>query len=157
MPPSFLTPEALLLATAVVALVAITALVAALVLWRRWQRVFQKGAPPADMLTEVLSRLQRAEQKLAAGEPRLNALEDIGRVAVQKVGFIRFNPFSDTGGDQSFAAALLDQNDNGFVISSLYAREGVRVYAKEIASGKPKHPLSTEEETVLQRAMRPNA
>jgi len=146
----------LALATGAIAGIAIAALVIAFVLWRRWQRVFKNGAPSGDALAEVLNRLQRAEQKLAAGEPRLNELERIGRVAVQKVGFLRFNPFADTGGDQSFAAALLDRDDNGFVISSLYARTGVRVYAKEIANGRSKHPLSDEEETVLQRAMRPN-
>mgnify|MGYP001564345562 FL=1 len=48
---------------------------------------------------------------------------------LQKIGFNRYNPFTDTGGDQSFSAALLDENGNGIVISSLHSRENTRLYA----------------------------
>ncbi len=87
-------------------------------------------------------------------EPRVDALERIGNIAVQKVGFMRFNPFEHTGSDQSFAVALLDRQDNGLVLSSLYTREGVRVYAKEVQRGSSKHPLSEEEQKVLRQAMK---
>ena len=52
--------------------------------------------------------------------------------AFQRVGLVRFNPFEDTGGNQSFALALLDAEGNGWVLSSLHARTGTRVYAKPI-------------------------
>src|SRR5688572_63669 len=51
---------------------------------------------------------------------------------LQKISLKRFNPYQDTGGDQSFAVALLDGKDNGLVITSLHARTGTRVFAKEI-------------------------
>jgi len=72
---------------------------------------------------------------------------------LQKMGFVRFNPFSDTGGDQSFCLAILDGQDNGIVISSLHSREQTRVYAKEIVAGKPKGvELSKEEREALKKA-----
>lgn len=74
--------------------------------------------------------------------------------SIQKVGFIRYNPFGkdDTGGNQSFSVALLDKNNNGVVVSSMHAREGTRVYAKNIVKGKSIHSLSDEEKEAIQKA-----
>ena len=62
--------------------------------------------------------------------------------AIGKQALIRFNPFGDTGGDQSFVLALLDNHNNGVIISSVHARTGTRVYAKEITNGLSKYNLS---------------
>lgn len=73
----------------------------------------------------------------------------------QKIGFIRFNPFSHTGGDQSFALCLLDENNDGIVISSLHSRENTRVYAKKLTNGSsPDQILSKEEKAVINQAMK---
>ncbi|MBI4132779.1 MAG: DUF4446 family protein [Candidatus Sungbacteria bacterium] len=123
-------------------------------LYRRWHSVFQTNPKTqSGAVEETIARLARAEGGLAALEPRVRALEKIGSVAVQKIGFLRFNPFEHTGGDQSFAVALLDRNNNGLVLSSLYTREGVRIYAKEIQGGISQHALSEEEKAVLRQAM----
>jgi hypothetical protein len=80
-------------------------------------------------------------------------LEASGRRAIQRVGLVRFNPFEDTGGNQSFALALTDAAGNGFVVSSLHSRTGTRVYAKAIADGRSDGALSEEETEALRRAM----
>lgn len=72
---------------------------------------------------------------------------------IRKVGVVRFNPFNNTGGDQSFAIALLDSTNSGIVISSLYLREGTRIYAKPIQELKSKYPLSKEEEEAIKKAI----
>jgi hypothetical protein len=79
-------------------------------------------------------------------------LERDGKLAIQRVGLVRFNPFEDTGGNQSFALALLDANDDGLVVSSLHARQGTRIYAKAVARGRPEAALSDEEAEALRRA-----
>jgi hypothetical protein len=79
-------------------------------------------------------------------------LERDGKLAIQRVGLVRFNPFEDTGGNQSFAVALLDANDDGLVVSSLHARQGTRIYAKAVARGRPEAALSDEEAEALRRA-----
>ena len=75
------------------------------------------------------------------------------RRAFQRIGLVRFNPFEDTGGNQSFALALLDQHGDGFVVSSLHARAGTRVYGKAIARGTSETTLSAEESEALRLAL----
>jgi hypothetical protein len=76
-----------------------------------------------------------------------------------RAGLVRFNPFPDTGGNQSFALAMLDESDNGFIVSSLHSRTGTRIYAKAIAGGRAENTLSTEEAEAIDqaRATRPAA
>jgi uncharacterized membrane protein len=80
-------------------------------------------------------------------------LEAANRRSIQRVGLVRFNPFEDTGGNQSFALALTDALGNGFVISSLHSRTGTRVYAKAIAEGRAEGALSDEEGEALRQAL----
>ncbi len=73
-----------------------------------------------------------------------------GLLHIQKIGLVRFNPFKDTGGDQSFILSLVDGNDTGVIISGLYARTGTRWYAKRVIKGKStEHELSEEEKKAL--------
>ena len=122
---------------------------------RRFRRLFSTDAPEsqATVLTSLLQQSHITENEIMLLKSRADVLERIGQMSFQKVGFMRFNPFTDTGGDQSFALAFLDHENNGIVISSLYNREGTRVYAKEIDHGNPKQQLSAEEEEVLRRAI----
>jgi hypothetical protein len=73
--------------------------------------------------------------------------------AFSRVGLVRFNPFEDTGGNQSFALAVLDGNGDGFVVSSLHARAGTRLYAKSVSRGASDSALSAEEAEALRQAM----
>ncbi len=73
-----------------------------------------------------------------------------GHLHIQKIGLVRFNPFKDTGGDQSFILSLVDGNDTGVIISGLYARSGTRWYAKRVVKGKSlEHELSDEEKKAI--------
>lgn len=84
-------------------------------------------------------------------------MEKDGLLHVQRIGFLRFNPFKDTGGDQSFILSLCDAKDTGVVISSLYSRSGTRWYTKRVINGKGiEHDLSDEEKKVLKEAGRNN-
>ncbi len=76
-----------------------------------------------------------------------------GLLHIQKIGLVRFNPFKDTGGDQSFILSLVDGSDTGVIISGLYARSGTRWYAKRVVKGKSvEHGLSDEEKRALKEA-----
>jgi hypothetical protein len=76
-----------------------------------------------------------------------------GNFHIQKIGLVRFNPFKDTGGDQSFILSLVDKNDTGIIISGLYSRAGTRWYAKKVVSGKGlEYELSEEEKKALKEA-----
>lgn len=71
---------------------------------------------------------------------------------IQNIGVVRFNPFKETGGNQSFAVALTDKKNNGVIISSLYAREQMRVFAKPIVQGTSQYALTDEEQKALEQA-----
>lgn len=80
------------------------------------------------------------------------ALERASRSHLQRLGFVRFNPFREAGGDQSFAVALADQDGNGVVISSLHGRDVTRVYGKPLAAWESPYPLSAEEQQAISKA-----
>ena len=83
----------------------------------------------------------------------LDEIKRDGRVHIQRVGLVRFNPFSDTGGSQSFTLSILDGHNNGLVMTSLYARTGHRWYVKEVSAGKGRElALSKEEQAAVQKA-----
>lgn len=91
---------------------------------------------------------------------RLDGLREVvssleGGVArsVQYIGLVRYNPFQEAGGDQSFALALLDKKGDGVIISSLHGRTATRFYAKPVKAGASHISLSDEEMQALQQAM----
>lgn len=124
---------------------------------RRLRRVLPDGE--AVTLDEVLERqLERVEtlaQRLDALNKLHHELEELTHRTIQKVGVIRYNPFADSGGDQSFAIALLDSLGNGVVISSLHSRTETRVFAKPVQAGRSRYPLSDEEQEAIKKALAP--
>lgn len=85
-----------------------------------------------------------------------NQINNLAFRGFHKLGLIRFNPFKDVGGDQSFAIALLNGKNNGLTISSLFTREGARIYSKSIIGGiSEKYPLTEEEKEAIKIAMEP--
>lgn len=95
-----------------------------------------------------------AQQKAQDLEQRVHALEQELPYAISQIGIVRFNPFDDTGADLSFAVALLNQKTNGVVLTGLWGRDEVRVYAKQIANGESTYTLSQEERQALELARR---
>lgn len=126
-------------------------------LWQNKKKlkVFFAGKKAADLegvLFEEIKRLKKSEADIKKLFKSSKMLEKMANQSIQKVGVVRFNPFKETGGDQSFTIALLDSHDNGLVISSLYSREGTRIYGKPIQAGQSNYPLSQEEIQALKKA-----
>jgi Protein of unknown function (DUF4446) len=151
--------------TAILAGLAVAAIVELVLLaWlaRRTSRIrsrlddLTRGHEGVDLATVLDRHLDTVEEVRRQSEvlaSRMRAAEEQGRLAFQRIGLVRFNPFEDTGGNQSFALALLDANLDGFVISSLHARSGTRVYVKALAGGRAATQLSSEESEALRQAM----
>jgi len=113
---------------------------------------FKKQKKEPKNLKEVLNSFEELEKNFYKISQELENLKKEGKFSIQKVGIIRFNPFKEVGGNQSFSIALLDGNDSGIVITSLYSREGNRVYGKPIKDGNSEHLLSREEREAINRA-----
>lgn len=105
-------------------------------------------------LEEVLVQFKELKENFEKISKELEGLKKENKFNVQRVGLVRFNPFKEIGGNQSFSLALLDGNENGVVITSLYTREGNRVYGKPIENGKSLHLLSEEENQAIERAQK---
>ncbi len=97
------------------------------------------------LLHQIDLHLARVEQRVEAAENRL-------AMAVQKVGLVRFDAEPELGGKVSFALALLDQNDNGFILTSVYRLEDSRIFLREVRSGATQHELLPEERQALSMA-----
>lgn len=98
-----------------------------------------------QLLENCIENLHKVSMKNKEIELQVNNIERNVINCIQKVGVIRFNAFDNVGSDLSFAVSLLDNNDNGVVISSIYSRESSSTYAKPIQNGKSKYTLSAEE------------
>src|SRR6267143_7317383 len=136
-------------------LVALAAAVVVLVVWvawlhrsdallrRRLRRLIGEGEGVGldELLDRQFRRLDTVAERVEALNRLHHELEGLSQRSIQKVGVIRFNPFADTGGDQSFAIALLDAEGNGLVLSSLHSRTDTRVFAKQVANGRSSHAL----------------
>lgn len=148
----------IVLIAAVIALAAATAFLyrSQTALRRRLRRLLTDGEGVGlDAIAADLEKVDRLGERVDALNALQRDLERTGQHAIQRVGVVRFNPFTDTGGDQSFAIALLDALGNGLVLSSLHGRADTRIFAKAVRGGRSKHQLSTEEEDAIRQALTP--
>lgn len=111
-----------------------------------------EGRSLEAVLDAHLDKVYAVARELDELAARMAILEGAQRKAFQRVGLVRYNPFEETGGNQSFALALLDAAGDGWVLSSLHARSGTRVYAKAIKAGRADAGLSEEETAAIQQA-----
>ena len=123
-------------------------------------RLLLTGRGGADLeatLRDFIARMSQIEQTTQAMDLRVTELEVKLPYLVQHIGVVRFNPFSDKGGDQSFVLAILDAHADGAVLSALHGRNDVRVYAKPVIGGQSTYTLTAEEKEAIARAMKPRA
>lgn len=106
-----------------------------------------------EILQEHISRVGLVQVRLNDLEKALAEVKRKGTKHISKVGVVRFNPFDDTGGDQSFVLAMLDEDDDGVVISSLHGRARTRMYAKPVRGGSHlEYEFSDEEKEAIRKA-----
>ncbi len=110
------------------------------------------GGSLETVLEDHVRQVRAATGQVTELDARVRTMERASRNHVQHVGFLRFNPFRETGGDQSFALALADAEGNGAVISSLHSRDVTRVYAKPLVAWQTSYQLTEEEQKAIARA-----
>jgi hypothetical protein len=106
---------------------------------------------PKD-LKDLLGQFKILKKDFEKINEELETLKKKQFFSVQKIGIVRYNPFSGMGSDQSFSLALLDGDNNGIIVTSYYTREGNRVYGKPIKGGKSEYSLSEEEKQAIIKA-----
>jgi hypothetical protein len=133
------------------------------VLWVRNRKLteqlktFFSGKSAEDLESVLLKQLKNTEEldrEIQEIFEILNRLRALTLKSIHKTSIVRFNPFKEVGGNQSFCVALLDGRNSGMVISSLHTREGTRVYAKPVVNGGAENfPLTDEEKTAITQAL----
>jgi len=118
---------------------------------QRSRRFFsgKNGENLEDLILKQEKEIQKINQEIRDLYEASEKIYKLARKGIHRVGTIRFNPFKELGGNQSFSLALLNAKDSGVVISSLHSREGGRVYAKPIINGKSNFPLTEEEQQAI--------
>jgi hypothetical protein len=144
---------------AIVALVmALLALGGAVFMLARQQKVLGQyqhlmtgtsGGNLEEILNDHITQVRETAAQAKAVDKLAQRLESEARYDLQHLSILRFNPFHDTGGDQSFAIALADGFGNGIVLSSLHARDVTRVYAKPLEQWEAIHTLTEEEKRAI--------
>jgi hypothetical protein len=107
------------------------------------------GGNLETVLQDHVARVHAVGERVEALDQLVQHLETAGQYSLRHVGMLRFNPFHDTGGDQSFAIALADEHGNGVILSSLHARDVTRVYAKPLLEWGATYSLTEEEKQVI--------
>ena len=105
-------------------------------------------------LSEVLTGIKEIREENTLIASRLDELDQNGLKHIQRLEVMRYNPYNDTGGDQSFTVVMLDDKLNGVLITSLHSRSGTRIYTKIIKSGKSDLELSKEEQEILEKVIK---
>ncbi len=121
-------------------------------------RLLMTGRGGADLeatLMDYVARMDRVERVAREMQERSDSLEARQPYHLQHIGVVRFNPFQDKGGDQSFTVAILDDHADGVVLSGLHSRADSRVYAKPVVRGQSNYTLTGEEKDAIARAMGP--
>ncbi len=116
-----------------------------------------RGVEVTDLkkvLDKIFAQDIQSAKDIASLGKRISYLEEDGKLHVQKIGLVRFNPFRELGGDHSFSLAILDAEDSGIIITSLHTRDRTRVYMKDIKKGKSTFELSVDEKKALNSAQK---
>jgi hypothetical protein len=140
-------------------IISITSLVWVYIIHRHYQSL-TRGASKKDLMSALNHLIQNAKSNTDNIDMLSTRLSDIANQArsyYQHIGFERYNPFTDTGGDQSFSLCLLDDHGNGIIITSLHSRENTRVYAKDLKSWQSVGPVLSKEEAKIIKNLNKNA
>lgn len=112
----------------------------------------QTGKDFEQMLLTHIAKTDRVEEENREIKAEQKRLSDLLNISVNRIGVVRFSAFADTGSDLSYAVALLDQNNDGIVFSSIFGREDSRSYVKPIKNGTSTYTLTGEELDAIRQA-----
>lgn len=126
--------------------------------WRE-RKFLYKLFPKSDELDirkkfdELIAEVEESARKNQIISKNLQSVRKEGLGHIQDIAMQRYNPYNDTGGEQSFSVVFLDALSNGVMLTSLHSRAGTRIYIKNIKEGKSDLELSREEREALEQAV----
>lgn len=119
-------------------------------------RIFMRGKDAVSLEKAFAQRFLELDhlQEVAKNQSiELAKIKDILSRTTNKIGIVKYDAFPDVGGKLSFALAMLDENNTGFVLNAIHSREGCYTYVKEIVKGESYIVLGQEEKDALRQAV----
>ncbi len=135
---------------------AICALIAVLLMNMRMKKFFRggKGENMEQVINDIAMALQKTMDLTDKNTSELVTLRNMIEAQGRGIALVRFNPFPDVGGTQSFAVAIVNKEGDGVVFSSLYSRERMSVFAKPVKKETSDVELTPEESAVIKDAVK---
>lgn len=118
---------------------------------KKWKSIHET-ADLEEVYNRTLKEVDRLRDEIQTLQGELKHLQNRVHKKVSSARVQRYNAFSETGSDLSFSVALLDDDSNGVVLSSIYGREESRTYAKPVTGGTSRYTLTEEEQDVIAQA-----
>jgi hypothetical protein len=112
-----------------------------------------RGKEAEEALQAIFSQLEDLSRKMGRNEVEIAELDRVVSRAIRRVGLIRFDANDEIHGELSFALCMLDNRDNGLLLSSVYTMERCRVFVRGVLGGKTQHDLMPEEAEALEQAL----
>jgi len=116
--------------------------------------LFNKKKKKIDNVEDAARKIEELELKIEKLSLDIDKMKKESESYIQKSKLIRYNPFNEMGGDQSFTLSLLNKKNNGIIITSIFNQEKSRLFGKEIVDGKSTHQLSSEELSIIDEMKR---
>ena len=119
-------------------------------------RIFMNGKNAKTLEDTLIQRLDQVDELMVANkanEKNIKTLFKNMEKTYQKMGLVKYDAFHEMGGKLSFSLAMLDEKNNGYIISAMHTREGCYTYIKEIIDGNSVIVLSEEDQEALKQAL----
>ncbi len=114
----------------------------------------QDGASLEEIINNTYEKYSEVSTKVNSNAENIEKIIANMKLTYQKMGIVKYDAFNEMGGKLSFSLALLDKEDNGFIINSMHSREGCYTYIKEIVRGESYIVLAEEEREALNEALK---
>lgn len=112
------------------------------------------GTSLEDIISNTYEKYDEVSRVVNSNSENIDKIIANMKLTYQKMGIIKYDAFNEMGGKLSFSLALLDKEDNGFIINSMHSREGCYTYIKEIVKGESYIVLAEEEREALNEALK---
>ena len=152
--------EYILVALAVLVIILIAALVYLIIIFSKMNKkyeAFMTGSDGANLESTILNRFKEIDilkKANSTNEKDIATINEDLLSTYKKVGIVKYDAFNEMGGKLSFALAMLDKCNNGYIINAMHSREGCYTYIKEIVKGESYITLGEEEKTALEQAIK---
>lgn len=152
-------PAVVIISLAVITLLLLIATIICILqtnrLYRRYD-YFMRGKDAESLEETILKQLDEIRELKSQDRANKDAIRTLTKNvkgSYQKFGMVKYNAFKGMGGNLSFAFAMLDLNNTGFVLNSVHSREGCYLYIKSVEKGETEVILGNEEKEALEQAL----